>query len=137
MDDKIEVMGSFADGRISINLSDIYTKLIQEAGRLCDHYASDLLISIDTVKKFVNNPDKWDKYENNVEYFKNDKGTEQISFLFGFRESGVDHREYVESIEEQYGEHWGMYYRALWELTITKKIDGYCFVHATLKRIYP
>ena len=45
--DIIEATGSWNDYREcwDINTSDILTKLIQAAGRLCDRYASDLFIS--------------------------------------------------------------------------------------------
>lgn len=45
--------GYIYDGKTTINMSSIYTKLIQEAGRFCDAYASDLLYDINTIEKCI------------------------------------------------------------------------------------
>lgn len=58
----------------NINYSDILTFLIQKAGIICKHYASDLFIT-------------WNSLENEM---KQD-GYAGGKYLFGFRESGVDH----------------------------------------------
>lgn len=67
-------MGKYWD----INYSDILSKLIVETGRLVEHYASDLFISWQTIEKQLENPD----YKGGI-------------YLFGLREMGVDHAEYV------------------------------------------
>lgn len=68
-----------AEGRdFEINYSDILTKLIQECGRLCEHYASDLFIT-------------WSRIEREL----NAKTMETSAYLFGIREMGVDHTESV------------------------------------------
>lgn len=59
----------------NINYSDILTKLIQYAGRYCEHYASDLFII-------------W-KY--NIEDKMKDRNLESFTLRLGFREMGVDH----------------------------------------------
>lgn len=56
-----------------LNYSSILTRLIFTAGRFCEHYASDLFIWWESVKKKLDN---------------GTMGTE--SFLFGFYTSGVD-----------------------------------------------
>lgn len=58
----------------NINYSDILTKLIQYAGKYCEHYASDLFII-------------W-KY--NIEDKLKDRNLESFTLRLGFRESGVD-----------------------------------------------
>ena len=45
--------GYIYNGKTTINLSSIYTKLIQEAGRFCDVYASDLLYDINTIEECI------------------------------------------------------------------------------------
>ena len=61
-----------------INYSSILTKLIQECGRLCESYASDLFIT-------------WNRIVRNLE----EKTLETSVELFGIREMGVDHNEFV------------------------------------------
>lgn len=61
-----------------INYSSILTKLIQECGRLCESYASDLFISWNTIMKKLK-----------------EKTLETSSYLFGIREMGVDHNDFV------------------------------------------
>ena len=58
---------------VSINYSSILTRLIQEAGRICEYYASDLFI-------------EWRSIVEALE----DGTIETGSYLFGFRDSGVD-----------------------------------------------
>ena len=73
------------------------TKLIQEAGRWCEYYASDLFITWHDIDK------------------KLDDGTmctEQ--FIFGFRNNGVDHKEWYELHKNDVGR-----YRAVWFLDVT------------------
>lgn len=66
--------------RVNINCSDILSFLIRQAGKICKRYASDLFID-------------WE----NVERFLRRKEIGYKRFIFGFRESGVDHASYVES----------------------------------------
>lgn len=68
-----------AQGRdFDINYSSILTKLIQECGRLCESYASDLFIDWNSI----------------VQKLKG-KTMETSTHLFGIREMGVDHNEFV------------------------------------------
>ena len=68
-----------ARGRdFDINYSSILTKLIQECGRLCDAWASDLFIT-------------W----NSIEQKLKEKTMETSVYLFGIREMGVDHNDFI------------------------------------------
>lgn len=68
-----ERIWSESGGVYTINYSAILTKLIQIAGRICVHYASDLFITWKTIDKYLH-----------------DKNFTGGRFLFGFREMGVD-----------------------------------------------
>lgn len=72
-----------SDGKFDVNLSSEFTILIQNAGRWCEHYASDILIDIDAVKHLIDN---WlDETSKELEF----------KFLFGFRQSGVDSESFI------------------------------------------
>lgn len=80
-----------------INYSSILTRLIQEAGRWCEHHASDLFI-------------QW-KYSIDD---KLDNGTlETDTFVFAMYDSGVHHKEWYESHKNKHN-----YYRAVWFLDV-------------------
>jgi len=72
----------------NINYSDILTFLIQKAGTICKNYASDLFISWSSLEK---------------EMKKEGQEYAGGKYLFGFRESGVDHDSYVLSRLNNYG----------------------------------
>lgn len=85
------------EGKWEINYSSILTRLIQEAGKWCEHYASDLFM-------------QW-KYE--IEN-KLDNGTlETEQFVFAMRDSGVDHKEWYENHKDEHNR-----YRAVWFLDV-------------------
>lgn len=67
-----------------VNYSSILTKLIQEAGSVCTHYASDLFIS-------------WESLVNDLKEVleTKEKETWNESYFFGFRDMGVDHDCYI------------------------------------------
>ena len=65
---------------IEVNDSSIWTRLIQEAGRKCDNYASDLLIDYESYKRDL---PKFVKRGDNHEW------------QFGFRQMGVDGASFV------------------------------------------
>lgn len=80
-----------------INYSSILNRLIQEAGRWCEHYASDLFI-------------QW-KYRIDS---KLDDGTlESDTFVFAMYDNGVHHKEWWENRKSEYN-----YYRAVWFLDV-------------------
>ena len=85
------------EGKWEINYSSILTRLIQEAGRWCESYASDLFV-------------QW-KYRIDQ---KLDNGTLYTdTFVFAFRDGGVDHEEWYENHKNEYN-----YYRAIWFLDV-------------------
>ena len=85
------------EGKWEINYSSILTRLIQEAGRWCESYASDLFV-------------QW-KYGIDQ---KLDNGTLYTNtFVFAFRDSGVDHEEWYENHKNERN-----YYRAVWYLDV-------------------
>ena len=85
-------------GKWEINYSSILTKLIQEAGRWCEHYASDLFII-------------W-KY--NIDKKLDDGTMDTERFVFGFRKDGVDHGGRRNMQKKDVGR-----YRAVWFLDVT------------------
>lgn len=91
-----------AEGRKNeINYSSILSKLIQSAGRYCESYASDLFIS-------------WNSLLRDME-----RGELKPVYLFGMRESGVDHDGFILSRfnSEPVVAHYE--YRQIWRLYIT------------------
>lgn len=95
------------EGKWEINYSSILTRLIQEAGRWCNNYASDLFIHWESIKEKIDN------------------GTmSSCSYVFGFRESGVDGWDRHE--KHKYDEN---YYRAVWTLDITTIRYGKIMMH--------
>ena len=85
------------EGKWEINYSSILTRLIQEAGRWCESYASDLFV-------------QW-KYKIDQ---KLDNGTLYTNtFVFAFRDSGVDSEEWYENHKNEHN-----YYRAIWFLDV-------------------
>lgn len=104
---------------IDINYSTILTKLIQEAGRYCEHYASDLFIS-------------WNLIEQSLRDGTIESGVE----MFGFREMGVDHLGFI------YSRAWNDYrnfekeYRSIWKLDITVDVDDEYWWHKEKKFVH-
>ena len=95
----------------NINYSSILTKLIQDAGRYCDAWASDLFII-------------W-KYD--VDNRLQNRDTQSFTIKFGFRDTGVDHDDSLDTemeyktVETNYkNNHY--YYRKIDTLTVT--VDG-------------
>lgn len=76
-----DAYGSFKD----INLSSIASLLIQECGRWTDRYASDFLITWDSVRSMLEDE------------CTPDKGPVEGLFLFGIRQDGVDHTSFLMS----------------------------------------
>ena len=96
-----------AQGRdFGINYSDILTKLIQECGRLCESYAGDLFIT-------------WSSIVRKLE----EKTMETSAYLFGIREMGVDHNEFILSRCNN-GSRACYAYRKIYRLDITIEGDS-------------
>lgn len=93
-------------GKWMINCSSILTRLIQEAGRWCQDYASDLFIH-------------W-KYQVDLKLEAGEMKTNSI--IFAFRSSGVD-------TEKQYNCNKAIrgYYIAVWKLDVTVDMDSILF----------
>lgn len=102
----IEATGytSAYSGHYDINYSSILTRLIQEAGRFCEYFASDLFIDWGGVLQWM------EEAEDNSESV----------FLFGFRQNGVDGNSFVLS---RYNNGCYRYpekeYRSMWRLEIS------------------
>ena len=102
----LEADGQIICGKASINTSSILTKLIQEAGRWCRSYASDLFIF-------------WSSLQKQVE----EGSIESSSHLFGFRETGVDDESSIFHKYANYGYIPAHEYRAIWRLHINVDIE--------------
>ena len=96
-------------GKYEINTSSILTALIQEAGRLCERFASDLFIDWAGVERWIDNAAQDD----------------ETVFLLGFRRNGVDGNGFILS---RYNG--GAYdypekeYRSMWRLEISTNNDN-------------
>ena len=100
---EIKTEGYVYQGKTEINMSSIYTKLIQEAGRYCDFYASDLLFDIDKIHELIQS---------------GESGTVYI----GFRDSGVDGNQYI-SVKEPSAI--SSEYHAIYRVEIKQTEDDY------------
>lgn len=98
-----------------INTSTILTTLIQSAGRFCTSYASDLFIS-------------WSSLLCDME-----RGELKPVYLFGMRESGVDHDTFILSRYNQDPTSAHYEYRQMWRLTT--KIDENGWIKMSLYEI--
>lgn len=95
---------------VNINISDITTFLIQNVGRYCDRYASDLLISHESLINTINNlnPDRKNEY-----------------LWLGLRESGVDGIAYIiASMKDHSPEYIAAYYRKVFCIKISSVFMG-------------
>ena len=103
---------------IEINYSSILTRLIQEAGRYCEDYASDLFIDWSSI---------------------NDKlieGTiESETKLFGFREHGVDHINFIFDRAHNSPRIYQYEYRSIWRLDIEVTADENYWWHKVKKDV--
>ena len=89
------------------DMSDVYTKLIQQVGRFVEYYASDLLIDIDSMSRSMLDVAKGD--------------ADSVLCVFGLRESGVDHLAYVKCQMSSYLHNsscFGNYYRKIYAVRI-------------------
>ena len=91
--------GAFISEIQNCNFSSEWSRLINEAGRWCESYASDILIDFESIKAYL-------------ERLKNGEESEGREFWFGFRQMGVDGKSFIESrTEREYASH---VYRAVW-----------------------
>ena len=94
---------SSVSGRFDVNYSGILSQLIQEAGRYCESFASDLFIDWESVRDYIEEAEDEDAH----------------TFLFGFRQRGVDGASFIFSRYESEGDYAKSNYRSLWRLDIT------------------
>lgn len=107
-DDMYDAFGRWSrdwDGteKFVINTSSILTRLIQEAGRYCEHFASDLFID-------------WQSITENFTDYEYAGGV----YLFGFRKDGVDGNNYVLN---RCNDGDSARYRSIWRLEIVTRDD--------------
>lgn len=113
---EIKTEGYVYHDKIEINMSSIYTKLIQEAGRYCDFYASDMLYDIDKIHTIIQS------------------GESGIVYI-GFRDNGVDGNDYI-SVREP--EEIDSVYHAIYRVEIAQTEDDYYErkIIVTLNKVY-
>lgn len=98
---EIKTEGTYRGAENNVNLSSILTVLIQEAGRWCRSYASDLFIY-------------WEALTERMK----DGSLETGSMLFGFRELGVDNAKSIFHHYTQSPYVAAHEYRSIWRLDI-------------------
>lgn len=109
---------------MEINLSSEYSFLIKKAAEYCSYYASDLIISINSMEKKMG---KIKEYE---------EGKGQLVEWFGFRDMGVDHDDFIESRGIDRDEYKAIYI-IVFELedTLTGYADTIYYYNATLYKV--
>lgn len=96
--------GYDVDYEYSICLSNIFSRLIQDAGRFCDRFASDVLFAIDAIKKMAD-----DVHANEI-------------LLVGIRDGSVDMTSFI--AENLLGKCWQpYYYRRIYGVKISHTPD--------------
>ncbi len=109
-----------------INYSSILTSLIKTAGRLVDSYASDLFITWSAMMKEL------DMACANGLNPETDSVTFRRSYLYGFREMGIDDGKTVLAWYNDAGGNWG-HFREIWRLDIN--IDSTGSIRAELYQV--
>ena len=103
------------NGNYCINLSDIFTKLIQETGRFVEQYASDLIIECDSIRDAAKCP-----ADNQSQFF-----------AIGLRKYGVDGNSYV--VNNMRNDWNSEHYRRIYGIAITYSDDD--AMHVELRDI--
>ena len=86
------------------NFSSEWSRLICEAGRWCESYASDILIDFEAIREYLDS-------------LASGETMESREFWFGFRQMGVDGLPFIESrTKSEYASH---VYRAVWKWSFT------------------
>ena len=99
------------------NLSTEWSRLIGEAGRWCESYASDILYAADCVRGYL-------------ESLASGETVESREYWFGFREAGVDSKTVIDAYPaDTYASH---LYRAVWVWSFAVKGD---FLKTKLKKM--
>lgn len=114
----------WAEDAANAGLSSEFSVLIQQAGRWCESYASDILIDIDSVKAYL------------IGMGEGMEKPEDREFWFGFREMGVDGLTFIEARTERV--YASMVYRAVWHWEFTvEETEGDLGprIHSRLERL--
>ena len=114
--------GAFVSEIQNCNFSTEWSRLICEAGRWCESYASDILIDFEAIKAYL-------------ERLASGEETEGREFWFGFRQMGIDHLAFIQSrTEREYASH---VYRAVWRwsFTVEARFDGEIYVKSKLEKL--
>ena len=91
--------GAWLSSLRGCNFSTEWSRLINEAGRWCESYASDILVDFESIKAYL-------------ERLASGEESEGREFWFGFRQMGVDSLSFIQSrTEREYANH---VYRAVW-----------------------
>lgn len=99
-----------SDGASGANISSIVSLLVQEAGRYAERFASDVVISINSMN----------------EALEDAFGCDGRLFVFGIRRDGVDHLEFVASkMKSSYGNsgYFEEYYRKIYAVRTSIRGD--------------
>lgn len=109
VDESTELQSTGHTGRFGVNFnySNIQSRLIQEAGRWCKRYASDILYNLSEIERELDSPN-----------------LEKSIHFFGFRENGVDHAEFI--LSQLNGGSPKEIYRAVWKLEISVTNESRC-----------
>lgn len=99
------------------NASAILTRLIQDTGRFCLHYASDLFFLWSTAVAFLGQLIVWDRV------------LTEFGFIFGIREDGVDS---AHAVADNLARGLHYYYRAIYCMEAARKNDG---IHLSLYKV--
>ena len=114
--------GAFVSEIQNCNFSSEWSRLINEAGRWCESYASDILIDFETIEAYLGQ-------------LANGEESEGREFWFGFRQMGVDGLAFIRSrTEREYASH---VYRAVWRwsFTVEERFDGELYVKSKLEKL--
>lgn len=123
----VDIANSDADmeSRWSSAMTGIHSELIRATGRWTENYASDLLISLDSMRDYIiNTAGEYRRMRS--DYASQEEIDAEFGprvFLFAMRASGVDHFEYVRSQMEnnmrQAATVFDYYYRKVYAVKIT------------------
>ena len=100
-----------------INISDIIDKLVRIAAKDTESHASDVVIDINNMENEIRNYD-----------FTYDKKT----WLFGYRECGVDHMEYVLETDDS---ELTRRYRTIWRIDMSKHEEFSKYIRLKMYRV--
>ena len=108
----------------TLNLSTIASTLIGQAGRWCEHYASDFIITWDTVRNIIN------------EHMSSTERCETEYVAFGFRRNGVDSNSFIASRLHSDVSNGLKEYAHIFVIEIRDDVEvGWKNVHVSLKNV--